>query len=233
MHHPAFRFAALAGLFVAALGLPAQAQDIGVIYAGGNVGQGYNVNGGAVVSLPGDSLGDGIAVRVGGAAGEYRYDAGVTEIQGTYVTGELAIVYQTSDQWGWANFSGGPRVTDTKLEPADPSNALSGTRWDIALATDGAVGNTWRLGWFGSLGVLDHTYIGELRLARMLDKDSQTRIGVETGLQGDDSYQRASLGVFASALLAEKMEGRFSVGFSEQRGRDASPYAAISVSRTF
>lgn len=213
---------------------PAAAQDTGVVYAGGEAGEdsvgGY---GGAVIALPGASLGNGFAFRIGGSAGTYKYDSGGVEIDGDYKGAEAALVYGTSGTWGWANFGAGPRVTDTDLSPADPGNELAGTRWDLALQTDGALGDRWRLGWFGSLGVFDHTWNTQLRFGPLLDAARQTRIGVEAAGQGDDSYTRGSLGLFASTLLADKLEGRLSGGFTDQQGRDAEPYAAISLSHTF
>jgi hypothetical protein len=212
---------------------PGIAQDTGVIYAGGEIGEGHNVYAGAVVALPGSRLGQGLAVRAGGSAGEYEYRSGIGLVEGDYVSGEAALVYQTSGQWGWANFGAGPRVTETTLKPADPGNDLAGTRWDLAVQADGVVGNRWRLGWFGSLGVFDQTYITQLRFGPLVDEPSQTRVGVEAGLQGDNSYTRGSLGVFLSSRIADKTEARISGGFSEQRGRGAKPYGGIALSRTF
>ncbi|MGX7895973.1 cellulose biosynthesis protein BcsS [Tsuneonella sp. HG222] len=221
------------GAMLAFMSVPAAAQDIGVTYAGGGVGDGRNAYAGAVIALPGATLGNGMAIRAGGSAGRYEYETGATQIDGKYVSGEVALVYQTSGDWGWANFGAGPRVTDTSLSPFDPANERAGTRWDLALQTDGAVGYRWRLGWFGSLGVLDKPYNAELRVGRLVSEASQTRVGVETGIAGDDTYTRGTLGVFASTQVAAKTELRVSGGLSEQRGRDAKGYAAVSLSRTF
>jgi len=213
--------------------VPLAAQDTGVVYAGGDVGEGAGGYGGAVISLPGAVLGNGLAIRAGGGGGTYKYDANGTEIEGDYLSAEAALVYQTSGQWGWANFGAGPRVTDTDLTPADPGNKLAGTRWDLALQTDGALGDHWRMTWFGSLGVFDQTWNTQVRFGPLLDAAHQTRAGIEATAQGDDSYTRGGLGLFVSTQLAPKTEGRLSGGFTEQAGRDAKPYAAISLSRTF
>lgn len=223
---------AIASALVASAAM-AQAQDTGVVYAGAGGGQGYDLNAGVMVSLPGSTLGNGFGVRVGGGFGEYDYQSGNTNIDGRYLTAEGALVYQNSGDWGWANFGVGTRITDTDLDPADPGNKLAGTRWDAALSTDGALGNDWRLGWYGSLGVVDQTYQGQLRLGKLIDRQAESRIGLETAIQGDDSYTRGSLGLFASTRIADKAEARLSGGFSEQRGRSAKPYASINFSRTF
>ena len=77
-----------------------------------------------------------------------------TKPDGRFASAETALVYQLSGDWGWANFSGGPRVTDVRLSPRDPSNDRRGTRLDLALQSDGAVqiDRSWRLGWLGSVG---------------------------------------------------------------------------------
>jgi hypothetical protein len=211
----------------------AAAQDTGVVYAGGGVGEGRNVYAGAVVALPGATLGNGLALRAGGGAGNYKYESGGASIDGDYVSGEAALVYQTSGDWGWANFGAGPRVTDTRLSPLDPTNERVGTRWDLALQTDGALGYRWRLGWFGSLGVFDKAYITEARFGPLVNEQRQTRVGLEAGVAGDETYTRGNMGLFASTQVASKTEIRLSGGLSEQRGRRARGYAAVSLSRTF
>ncbi|WP_066557219.1 cellulose biosynthesis protein BcsS [Croceicoccus bisphenolivorans] len=215
---------------------PAMAQDApddGVAYAGATVGDGYNAYAGAVVALPGASLGNGLAVRGSVSLGEYRYDSGGTRIKADYKSAELALVYQTSGSWGWANFSAGPRLTDTKTDPSDPGNRREGTRVDGALTTDGALGNNWRLGWFGSYGAGDEAYYTQLRFGPLLDAPSQTRIGVEGSLQGDETYDRHAVGLFASTAIARNMELRLSGGVGKTDGRDRDGYAAIAISRLF
>jgi hypothetical protein len=231
---PVRYLAALAAPLAAAL-TPSvsQAQDTGVVYAGGSAGNGFNVYAGAVTALPGGALGRGLALRGGASGGRYKYVSGAEHIEGEYISGEVALVYQTSGRWGWANFSAGPRVSHTALSPDDLTNSLRGTRWDAALQIDGAYGAHWRLEWFGSAGVFTGSYNGEVRMGPLLDASAQTRMGLEAGVQGDDSYTKGKLGVFVSTLLADKLQGRIAAGFTEQQGRNTDSYAALSVSRTF
>ena len=216
-----------------AFAVPAAAQDSGVIYAGGGVGEGRNVYAGAVIALPGAELGNGLAVRIGGNGGHYNYQGDTGEVGADYVGGEVALVWQTSGDWGWANFSAGPRVTYTDLDPNDPANDRQGTRIDAAIGTDGALGHHWRLSWFGSYAVRDEAYITEARFGPLIDEASQIRLGVEAGFQGDPSYERGTLGAFASTKFSEGWEGRLSGGISEQAGRNAKPYVAVAFSRLF
>ncbi|AOF94730.1 cellulose biosynthesis protein BcsS [Sphingobium sp. RAC03] len=210
----------------------AQAEDRGVIYAGGGAGDGAGGYAGGLVALPGASLGHGVAVRAGVNGGTYRYRAS-ERIEATYLGAEIALVYQFSGDWGWANVSAGPRVTDTDLDPDDPGNKLRGTRLDAGLQSDGSLGNHWRLGWFGSWGVRNESYIAQLRLTRLLDEGSQTRVGLEGILQGDPTYKRGSLGGHVSTALGSNWQGQVSIGASEQAGRKAKPYASLGISRVF
>lgn len=207
--------------------------DDGVAYAGATVGDGYNGYAGAVVALPGASLGNGLAIRGAVSVGQYRYDSESARIEADYKSAELALVYQSSGAWGWANFSAGPRVTDTDTDPTDLCNKREGTRFDVAVTTDGAVGNDWRLGWFGSYAVGDKAYYTQLRFGPLLDASSQTRIGVEGSLQGDETYDRHAYGMFASTAIARNMEARLSGGIGKTDGSDSDAYAAIAISRLF
>jgi hypothetical protein len=211
----------------------AQAEDRGVFYAGGTVSDGVSGYAGTVVALPGERLGEGLALRGGVNGGTYRYRTDGTRISAEYAGAEIAAVYQLSGPWGWANVSAGPRVTDTSLKPNDPGNRLRGTRYDLAVQTDGATGNAWRLRWFGSLGVFDETYIAQAGLGRLVDRDNSIRLGVEAAILGDPSYTSGSAGVFGEKALGNGWEARLSGGFSEQAGRSARPYASIAVSRVF
>ena len=234
MHSPRFTIYSVLALAAAMVSsVSAQAQETGVAYSGISVSEGYNVYAGAIVSLPGARLGDGLAVRGGVSGGRYEYDTQTSQIDADYITGELALVYQTSGQWGWANFSAGPRVTDTTLTPFDPANERAGTRFDVAVQTDGAVGQELRLEWFGSLGVVDTAYFTELRIGRQVDGASGTRLGLETGFQGDETYSSKKLGGFVSTQFGSGWEGRISGGAGKLRDRSAQPYASVSLSKVF
>ena len=225
------QFLAIAGTTIPVTA--AHAQEEGVAYAGASVSEGYNAYAGALIALPGNSLGDGLAIRGGVSGGRYEYDTAGVEIEADYVTGELALVYQTSGDWGWANFSAGPRITDTSLSPMDPNNGREGTRVDLALQTDGAYGRKWRLDWFGSLGVFDKAYFTEVRFGPEVSASSGTRIGLETGFQGDDFYSSRKVGAFASTRLGGGWEGRISGGASKLEDRSAKAYGTVSFSKVF
>lgn len=56
------------------------------------------------------------------------------------------------------------------------------------------------------------------------------RIGIEAGLQGDPTYQAATVGLFAATKLNSDLEGRISVGTRDQKDRDPRPYDMIGLS---
>ena len=213
----------------------ASAQSLkGVAFGGGSVGEGVSAYAGAVTSLPGASLGKGLAVRGSVNGGRYRYTGGPGRIQAKYIGAEAALVYQSSGDWGWGNVSVGPRFTDISLSPADPENKRQGTRVDLALQTDGGLGmEDWRLGWIGSIGVIDGAYQARLQLGRLISAASQTRVGVEAGVQGDPYFTTVSAGAFAGTRLGENLEGQLSAGITEQAGRGAKPYVSLSFSQLF
>lgn len=205
----------------------------GVAYAGGTVSDSASGYAGAVVSLPGASLGHGLALRAGVGGGRYHYNAGATEITADYASVDLALVEQVSGSWGWANFSAGPQFTHTKLSPVDLGNQRRGSRWDAGLQTDGALDSPgWRLSWLGSYGVVDEEYQAQLELGRKLGGKG-LRLGIEGGIQGDPSYRKVSGGAFVAASLGHDFEVQVSGGVSKERGQSSRGYASLSLAKVF
>ena len=205
----------------------------GVWFVGGSVSESSSAYAGGVVSLPGNSLGHGLAIRLGFSGGRYEYDAGATRITAEYGGAETALVYQFSGKWGWANASAGPKFSHTKLSPVDPGNKLRGSRWDLGLQSDGAFdGAKWRLGWFGSYGVANEAYQAKLQLSRKIAADN-LRLGIETGIQGDPSYKKGILGAFIGTAIGRNLDLQIGSGISEQRGRGPRVYGSIGLSRVF
>lgn len=214
--------------------VPAAAETpVGVVYAGGMISDSASGYAGAVVSLPGASLGHGLALRAGAGGGRYHYEAGATEITADYASADLALVEQVSGRWGWANFSAGPRFTHTRLSPVDPGNARRGSRWDMGLQSDGALdGSAWRLGWLGSYGVNDEAYLARLQLGRNID-NRRYRIGLEGAIQGDPTYRKLSGGAFVAVTIGRGFEAQVGGGISKERGQSGKAYASVSLARVF
>ncbi len=212
----------------------ASAEELrGVIYAGGTIAESQSGYAGGVVSLPGASLGHGLAIRAGTAAGRYKYTTNGQQIIGKYVGADAALVYQFSGDWGWANVSAGPHFSDTSLSPNDPGNDLRGSNWDLGLQSDGALdGPKWRLGWYGSYGAFDDTYQAKLQLGHRIGQ-RDLRLGLEAGLQGDPSYKKGFAGIFASTSIAHNVSLQLSGGASEQAGRGPRAYGSIALSKLF
>lgn len=205
----------------------------GVWFAGGSVDDSQAAYAGAVVALPGARLGKGLAIRGTANAGSYDYESGGQTINGDYVGGEIALVYQTSGPWGWANFSLGPRLTDTRLKPDDPGNKRRGTRLDAGMQADGAFdGARWRLSWLGSYAPVDEVFETHVQLGRKL-AGGKYRIGIEGGVLGDPSFTKGSAGAFVALPFAGKAELQLASGLSFQQGRSARAYGAIGLSSVF
>lgn len=204
----------------------------GVSFAGGAAGDGVSGYAGVVYALPGAQLGRGLAGRGSANAGTYDYNANGQRIEGKFIGGEIALVYQLSGAWGWANFSAGPRITNTSLSPDDPANDREGTRVDLGVQTDGGywIDRSWRLDWIGSVGVRDGAYFGRAGLGRLVDRERGTRLGLEAGVQGDPRYQSTSAGVFAATKLSRDLEVRLSAGATDQEDRKAKAYATVGLS---
>lgn len=230
------RFSIMGATALLLLSTAASAESYdGVAFAGGSASGGVSGYAGIVRAFPGSRLGNGLALRGALAGGSYEYESNGLAIDGKFASAEAALVYQFSGDWGWANVSAGPRLSDVSLSPADPANDREGTRLDLALQSDGGfqLGHSWRLGWLGSFGVLDGAYYSRADLGAVVDARSQTRLGAEAGLQGDPRYRAISLGLFASTRLGSDLEGRVAFGATDQEGRKAQPYGSAGVSLLF
>lgn len=205
----------------------------GVTYVGGTVSESISGYGGAVISLPGAQLGEGASIKAGLSKGRYEYDASGTRVTGKYVGVDMAVGYQFSGNWGWANVSAGPTFARTTLSPEDPKNERSGSRWDLAVQSDGAFdGSNWRLGWYGSYGAFDKAYQARLQLGRRTGIGN-LRLGVEAGVQGDPRYTKGFAGAFGSKPIGKNLDLLVAVGASEQAGRGARAYGSIGLSKLF
>lgn len=204
----------------------------GVWFLGGDVSESSSVYGGSVISLPGQSLGHGWAIRTSAGAGRYRYDSAGTAITGKYVSGETALVYQSSGKWGWANFSAGPRFSHTYLSPYDPGNRLRGSRWDLGVQSDGALDDPrFRASWYGSYGLRNRTYDGKLQLA--LKSGDNMALGIEAGIHGDPTYRKETLGGLIRKSVGRQVTVELGAGIAAQHSRASRPYASVGLSRLF
>lgn len=213
----------------------AAAEAGGAAFAGYTAGDGMSGYVGVVHALPGGQLGRGLAVRGTASAGTYRYDANGQRIEARYTGSEMALVYQTSGDWGWSNISAGPRLVDINLSPSDSSSRRQGTRVDLGVQADGTlfIDSSWRLSWIGSMGVREGAYRGRLGFSRVIDHERRTNLGVETAIQGDPTYRSTSIGMFTGTKLGTNSDVQFAAGASLQDGRAVKPYATIGLSLLF
>lgn len=221
-----------AAAMVAAAATGAQAQDKGVVFAGGQVGEDApSAYVGAVTALPGASLGEGLAVRTVVARSEYNYKAGSASIKGRATSITVAAVQQWSGEWGYANLGGGVAYRRTRLTPNDPGNRNRGRKWNAVVSADGAYqSGGLRIGGMASYGFDIKEYY--LRGDVTGGASSVLRLGGEVIAQGDPSYERQLYGAVAIIAPAPKWELRLSGGGMFEEARKG-PYAALSVSRVF
>ena len=95
MKNPLFNHKIILAIFAGAaftISPAAIAQEKGVVFAGGSVGEASATFAGAVVALPGADLGRGLAVRVVAGRSNYRYDAGTVTVRGRADTASLAEI---------------------------------------------------------------------------------------------------------------------------------------------
>lgn len=211
---------------------PVAAETYHVVgFAGGTLGTKESAAyTGAVVVLPGGELGRGVAVRASLNGGRYEYTADDFQVEANYRGAEAALVYQLSGQWGWANFSAGPRLTTLKLSPQDPNNDRQGTHLDLGLQLDGALElHEWRVNWLSSVAVSDRAYLTQVGLGRLIIARTRTRLGAETSLQGDTRYAKISAGSFVSTPIGRNVDGRVAAGLSHQKDRELKPYLSAGI----
>lgn len=211
---------------------PALAQDSGVWFGGGTIATDWSAYAGAVISLPGSSLGHGWAIRPVVVGGEYKYFTNGEGVHGKYAGGTLALVYQMSGDWGWNNLSVGPRYMNTELHPRDVNNDRRGGRWDAVVSVDGAhpVG-PWRLDWYGAYGFDAEDYQVSFDLTYALG--DRWRLGPQIGAQGDPTYDRQTYGLLAAVKVGKGAEIQLGGGASDQSGRGTLGYGLVGFSQTF
>jgi hypothetical protein len=226
--------AIIAALAASSISFPVQAEELrGVWFAGATLSDSQSGYAGGILALPGSGLGRGLAMRISANAGSYDYEGGAQRIAGSYRGAEVALVYQASGAWGWANFSAGPRLTDTRLRPDDPDNRRKGTRLDAGAQLDGAVdGPDWRLGWLGSAGLVDQNFQTRLQLGRKIS-EGRYRIGLEAGILGDPIFTKEHAGAFIALPFVGKSEMQLGSGLVFQEEKSAQLYGSVQISSVF
>jgi hypothetical protein len=231
-----FVIAAAASAVALSIAAPAAAEDLhGVWFAGGTVSSDSSGFVGAVRALPGARLGKGLAIRGVVAAGAYEYAGGPGDIEARWEGADIALVSQSSGEWGWSNLSASVGVKHTSLKPADPANESEGTRGDIMVQADGAsLSGPVRFNWQASYAFDAEEYGLKLQLSRAFGQDGY-RAGVEGGLQGDANYARSTVGVQVGRAFGpnRQYELMVSAGASKFKDSATTGYGSISLSHTF
>lgn len=203
--------------------VPVVAAAQGVWFAGVSMGAS---DGSAYAGAMGEGRWTGKALL---SAGRYRYESGLSEIEGREQGLQLLAMRRASGVGGWANAGVGLRLLDTDLSRPDPGNAKAGTRLDLLLQADGG----WRMRRHEAQvwAAVSPTTRDASALVRVLRGPPQDRLrfGLELAGAGDPSYARAQIGLVAARRLGERATILFSAGAQAQDG-EGSAYAGISVS---
>lgn len=202
---------------------PLQAAAQSVWFAGVSMGAS---DGSAYAGAMGEGRWTGKALL---SAGRYRYESGLSEIEGREQGLQLLAMRRASGAGGWANAGVGLRLLDTDLSRPDPGNAKAGTRLDLLLQADGG----WRVRGHEAQvwAAASPTARDASALLRVLRGPPQDRLrfGLELTGAGDPSYARAQLGLVTAYRLGERATVLFSAGAQAQDG-EGSAYAGISLS---
>ena len=207
----------------------ASAQDRGVVFAGGEVGEDSSGYFGVTWAMPGSALGRGWAIRGTASVGRYDYDRAPGTVDAEFVQGDLVLLHQASGAWGYFNLGGGARISDTNLEPADPGNQRQDSKWDVVVTADGMrnVGD-WRFGGYGSYGVDMREYYLRGEVTRRI-ASSSFRAGFEVLADGDENYDRIGAGALLVYEPSSAVGWRAAIGGRE----DGDAYFSIGVTRVF
>jgi hypothetical protein len=182
---------------------------------------------GAIVPLPGNTLGSGFAARLWGDYLTYHYNSGGTKIDASGWGGEIAGVYQFSGAWGWSNLSLGARYRDTHLSPDDLGNRARGSHVYLTVQGDGGynIDSFWQLRGIASYTSTVTGYFVQPTIDRAIS--DRLRLGLDATFQGDQSYRQISGG----ANLTIAVDSGRSVGLragASTNGTDSGFYAGLS-----
>lgn len=211
---------------------PALAQDEPVVFGGGFIADDHFAYAGALIPLPGAQPDQGWAVRPVASAGAYDYRRNSVDIEADFINLELSLVNRRSGDWGYLNLAAGARYSNTDLSRPDPQNRREGGQWDGMVSIDGArYAGAWRVGGYASYAFSIEDYYIRGEVSRAV-RPNGLRLGLETIIEGDPSYDRQSLGALVAFQPMTGTEVRVSVG-GRKADDDTEPYLAIGLSRSF
>jgi hypothetical protein len=155
---------------------------------------------GAVLPLPGSTLGKGWVQRYWLDYTAYRYEKTARVDIDAKVAGlEAALGWQGSAGADWWAAYVGARYGHTRLTPDDPANEDRGGKLGLKLQLEGetALSSAWRLNGVASHRVGQSDYWLRLRAQTGL---GQLRLGPELVVQGDPVYRIVKLGVHVGGI---------------------------------
>jgi Cellulose biosynthesis protein BcsS len=184
---------------------------------------------GALIPLPGNTLGRGWVQRYWIDSYTYSYASVPSRIDASVWGVEAMLGYQASRPGLAGAAYLGVRYQDTSLNPADPSNAAAGDQLYLKGQLEGEVGfaQHWRANGIAAYTFGENGYWVRARVLRNLK--GTKFIGPEFIVQGDPTYTAQKIGVVYGGL--QPFAGVFlnlKAGYRFQSGAD-SPYIGVEV----
>lgn len=172
---------------------------------------------------------DGLAVKLLGGAGTYRYQSNGSEITGTQFVAAAMPGWRFKQGSFEATLFAGLDFQDHRLNPADPANRLQGAHLGLRTGAD----LWWQptpetmTSFSASYSTVGASYFtrGALGL-RVFDS---VYLGPEITALGSDNYHQFRFGAHATALKTGAWEWSSGLGWADDSSRRSGLYARIGV----
>lgn len=212
----------------------AAATDRGIAYVGGSAGGGPSGDIGAIVALPRNEIGSGLAVSISASATRYHYNSSVGRVRASASDAGIGLVYQFSGDWGWWDIAAGPRLNHLRLDRRDPDNSDQGSRLTVGFGTDGEINldAARKLHFASDFTLRNRGFDARVGLGQRLERTHASEVGIEAGVQGDRNYTAVTVGLFASRKVARDLEAQVTLGAKREEGATA-PYGSVELSLSF
>lgn len=229
-----FCFASLLVGSVSSLGLATTPSAIGLAGAELSRDNHYTYVG-AVLPLPGHSLGSGLVGRFWLDHIGYVYDASpASRVEGQSLGQEAALGWQWSGTHNWGGIYLGLRHSHLELEPDDPTNRDRGHRWRGKLQVEGdlAISPSWRANGIASHLFGSNNHWVRLRLQTALSNGWHT--GPEVIRLSAPDHRAWQLGSYLGNLrLDQDLYLTFKAGVRKASGESVRGYIGAEFYRAF
>lgn len=178
---------------------------------------------GALVPMPGATVGNGFALRLFLDAGGYEYEGGAGNVRADFAGAQLDGVYQFTTKNFWSNVSLGVNDTYTGLNPYDSENPERGQQVELRASLDGGTaGGPWRADWYGYYGTRLQDYQYAIDATHAIGP--KWRLGGDYYGEGSPVYTMREAGPFFGYSFTPRSEFTVSAGPAWQTGFASRAY---------